>query len=340
MARFPKFSKRPSAGRSFSSRNTKVIGAIGLVTIVVMVWAAFNAAKLPLIGGGTPYTFMFKEASGLVPEDEVRIAGVKVGKVSEVGLDGDVVKVQARIKHGFIGDQSVAVIKIKTLLGRKYLEIDSEGAKAQDPTKPFPLDRTVTPFDVYPAFSDLTKSLAEIDTKSLGQSLHTLAETFKNTPTEVGQTLDGLSRLSTTIASRDAALRSLLAHANDVTKVLADRNEQLIKLVTDGNLLLDELNARRDAIRTLFLNTSALSVQISGFVHDNQKSLKPALDQLQSVLALLQRNADSLDRGIKLLAPFYRVFGNTLGNGRWFDTYIQNLTSGGLVGIATGGVLN
>ena len=60
-------------------------------------------------------------------------------------------------------------------------------------------------------------------------------------------------------------------------------------------------------------------------VADNQQTLKPALDQLKGVLDVLQRNSDNIDLGLALLAPFYRVFANTLGNGPWFDTYIQNI---------------
>ena len=68
--------KRAPRGRSFASRNPLMIGSIGLVVIAVLLWAAFNAAKLPIIGGGTQYTAIFTEASGLRPEDEVRIANL------------------------------------------------------------------------------------------------------------------------------------------------------------------------------------------------------------------------------------------------------------------------
>jgi len=326
-------------GRSFSSRNPTTIGAIGLVVIAVLLWAAFNAAKLPLIGGGTQYSAVFSEASGLVPDDEVRIAGVKVGTVTGVSLTGPTahtVKVSFRIKHAFVGDRTQAIIKIKTVLGRKYLELDSQGSAKQDPHRQIPLARTLTPYDVYPAFADLTKTVGAIDTKALGQSLETIAQTFKDTPDSVRATLNGLSRLSNTISSRDQALRTLLARANAVTGVLADRDAEIAKLLTDGNLLLTELNARREAIRTLFLNTSSLSLQISGLVSDNNKTLKPALDELKGVLDILERNLDNIDRGLALLGPFYRVFANTLGNGRWFDTYIQNLSAAGLLGTLTG----
>ena len=331
--------KRAPRGRSFASRNPTTIGAIGLVVIAVLLWAAFNAAKLPIIGGGTPYSAIFSEASGLQPDDEVRIAGVKVGTVTGVGLagpNGKDVKVSFRVKHAFVGDQTQAIIKIKTVLGRKYLELDPAGTAKQRPGSTIPLDRTLTPYDIYPAFSDLTKTVGAIDTSELGKSLETIAQTFVNTPPQVRSTLQGLSRLSTTIASRDEALRTLLARANDVTGVLADQDAQISKLITDGNLLLDELNQRKEAIRTLFLNTSALALQISGLVADNQKTLQPALDQLHGVLNILTKNLDNIDRGLALLAPFYRVFANTLGNGRWFDTYVQNLSAGGLFGTLTG----
>ncbi|HEY2042106.1 MAG TPA: MCE family protein [Jatrophihabitans sp.] len=331
--------KKAPRGRSFASRNPTMIGAIGLVVIATLLWAAFNAAKLPIIGGGTQFSAVFSEASGLRPDDEVRIAGVKVGTVTSVGLTGaddNAVKVSFRVKNAFIGDETQATIKIKTVLGRKYLELDSLGANKQKAGTTIPLARTHTPYDIYPAFSDLTKTVDAINTKQLGEAFSTIAQTFKDTPATVKSTLTGLSRLSTTVASRDQALRTLLARANSVTGVLADRDAQISQLLTDGNLLLAELNARRDAIRTLFTNTTALALQISGLVHDNQQTLKPALDQLNGVLKLLNDNADSLDRGLALLAPFYRVFQNTLGNGRWFDTYIQNLTAGGLFGLATG----
>ncbi len=317
--------KRSPRGRSFSSRNPTSIGAIGLVVIAVLLWAAFNAAKLPLIGGGTPYSALFAEASGLQSDDEVRIAGVKVGTVTGVRLDGPNgkdVKVSFRVKNAFVGDQTQAVIKIKTVLGRKYLELDPAGTARQRAGSTIPLARTMTPYDIYPAFSDLTKTVGAIDTKQLATSLETLARTFQGTPSEVRSTLSGLTRLSQTISSRDQALRTLLARADDLTGVLAGQDEQIAKLIDDGNLLLDELNQRKQAIRTLFLQTSELSLQISGLVADNQKTLQPALNQLHGVLSILEKNLDNIDRGLALLAPFYRVFANTLGNGRWFDTYL------------------
>jgi phospholipid/cholesterol/gamma-HCH transport system substrate-binding protein len=317
-------------GKPFSSRNPTTIGAIGLVLIAVLLWAAFNAGKLPIIGGGTSYTAYFTEDAGLRPNDDVRIAGVNVGKVSSTALDGDRVKVKFKVKNAFVGDQSTVAIRLKTLLGAKYLGVESIGTKKQNAKDPIPLSRTSSPFDIYPAFTELTQTVDKINTDNLAKSFQTLATAFQGTPPDVKPVLTGLSRLSNTIASRDTVLRTLLAKANAVTGVLAQRDTVLQQLITDGGALLDELNSRRDAIHSLLLNTSTLAAQLEGLVADNQNTIGPMLDNLHGVLALLQKNQDNLDRGLQLLAPFYRVFANALGNGRWFDNYICNLGAGGI----------
>ncbi|HET9117529.1 MAG TPA: MlaD family protein, partial [Pseudonocardiaceae bacterium] len=70
--------------KPFRDRNPVVIGAISLAVIAALVFLAFNAESLPIIGGGTVYKAQFSEAAGLRPDDPVRIAGVKVGKVDSL----------------------------------------------------------------------------------------------------------------------------------------------------------------------------------------------------------------------------------------------------------------
>jgi len=322
-------------GKPFSARNPTTIGAIGIVLIIVLLWASFNAASLPIIGGGTTYSANFTDDAGLRANDEVRMGGVKVGQVESIGLDREKgqVKVTFKIKNHKIGDQSMVYIKLKTLLGAKFLSVDSIGTKDQTPHDTIPVSRTKSPFDVYPAFTELTNKVNEIDTTSLAKALDTLSGAFANTPQSVKSVLTGLSRLSTTIASRDTELKALLAQANTVTTTLANRDDKLQQLFDDGGKILDELNARRDQIHELLINTSALSIQLEGLVSDNQKTIGPLLDSLEQILATLNANQASLDQGLALLGPFYRVFNNTIGNGRWFDNYICNLSVNGILGL-------
>ncbi|HEX3813754.1 MAG TPA: MCE family protein [Mycobacteriales bacterium] len=316
------------------------IGIVGLVVIVALIYTAFNAQNLPVVGGGTTYRAQFSEAGGLKTEDEVRVAGVKVGTVTGVDLVADHVTVSFRIKGAWIGDKSTAAIRIKTLLGQKYLAIVPSGARKLSARQEIPLSRTTSPYDVVDAISQLSVESSEINTKQLATALNTLSSTFANTPKDLRQTVSGLSKLSKTISSRDGALRELLRQTRQVSGTLAARSGQLTKLISDGNLLLTEITKRRVVIHALLQSTITLSKQISGLVTDNQKDLKPALTQLSGVVKVLQKNQTNLDQSLKLLGPFVTVFADTLGNGRWFDTYLQNLIVPGPVdlGSVTGGL--
>ncbi|MBT2394847.1 MCE family protein [Streptomyces sp. ISL-100] len=322
----------------FRERNPVVIGTVGLTTIALLIAAAFNVQDLPLIGSGEKYSAAFSEAGGLKPGDEVRIAGVKVGKVDDVGLDDGHVKVTFRVKEDpEFGTRTGASIRVKTILGSKYLALEPKGSGLLEPGSEIPLSRTVPAYDVVEAFSELTTTTEKIDKERLATALDTLSATFEDAPDEVKASIAGLSKISRTVSSRDEALRELLGHANGVTGVLAKRKGEFSKLVKDGDKLFEEINARRQVIHALLKSSVALSIQLSGLVKDNREAIGPALSRLNTVVKMLERNQASLDRSVKLLAPFTRVFTNTLGNGRWFDSYIQNLVAPTPVEPRTGG---
>ncbi|MGW0843185.1 MCE family protein [Streptomyces sp. NPDC002787] len=329
--RLPRKAGRPRL-KPFRDRNPVVVGAVGLTTLALLAVAAFNADSLPVIGGGETYSAAFSEAGGLKPGDEVRIAGVKVGKVEDVDLDGNHVKVTFKVKDDpDFGTDTGASIRVKTILGAKYLALHPKGPGQLNPGSEIPLRRTVSAYDVVQAFSDLTTTTEEVDTEQLAKALDTISTTFQDSPAEVRESIKGLSRISRTVASRDKALRGLLDHANGVTEVLAEHSEDFSALVKDGDKLFKEISKRRAAIHKLLKSSALLGIELSGLVEDNREQIGPALKNLNTFVRMLERNQASLDRSVKLLAPYVRVFTNTLGNGRWFDSYVQNLVAAPVV---------
>src|SRR3954470_21838879 len=133
--------------KPFRDRNPVTLGAVSLAVIALLVFLAFNAQSLPLIGGGTVYRAQFSEAAGLQPDDPVRVAGVKVGTVESLALEDGAVLVEFRVRDAFVGDRSEAAIKIETVLGAKYLALVPRGGEELAPEQPIPLERTASPYD-------------------------------------------------------------------------------------------------------------------------------------------------------------------------------------------------
>jgi phospholipid/cholesterol/gamma-HCH transport system substrate-binding protein len=311
--------------KPISERNPVAVGIVGIIVLALVALLAFNANNLPLIGGGTTYTALFTEDAGLVPGNEVRVAGVTVGKVTGTALDGDRVKVWFQVKGVWVGNASTVSIQIKTLLGDKYLALDPLGTGTQNPSQTIPATRTTAPFDVTQAFQQLGSTISQLNTKELGQSLEALANTFRNTPPYVHQAVTGLADLSRNIASQDTQLASLLNGTRQVTQDLATEDNNFRLLLGDGNLLLSELKLRQQAISELLRGTQNLASQISGLVNDDNAYLRPTLSALNQVTTVLEQNQANLTKALSLAGPYYSLLGNALGNGRWFDVYLCGL---------------
>lgn len=309
--------------KAFAERSKVTIAVIGLLTMTVLFLVTFNADAMPVIGGGAKYQAQFAESGGLRSGNEVRVAGVKVGKVTDVSLKRDVVVVTFRAKGIEMKDQTSAAIKVKTALGQKYLSLAPAGTGTLD--GPIPIARTTTPYDVNAAFSDLSTNLGEIDQAQVEKSLAVLSETFKDTPDSVRTSVKGLTDLSRTISTRDEKLAGLLKATREVSGTLKDRNAEFAALINDGSALLGELESRRRAVHALLEGTARLGTQVEGLVADNTKQLKPALDQLDKVARILQDNQGHLEDAIKRVGPYYRVLASATGNGRWLDTYVCGL---------------
>lgn len=313
--------------KPFRERNPVIVGAVSIATLALLIVAALRAQDLPIIGGGDTYYASFSEAGGLKVNDEVRIAGVRVGQVTDLALaDNGTVKVAFKVKTDLkFGDQTRADIKVKTILGSMFLAVApaGQGSLADDAT--IPVERTSSPFDIVKAFSGLAETSAQIDTDQLAASLSTLADLTRNTPEEFRGALEGVSALSKVISSRDEQINSLLKNLDRVSTVLDARDDDIIKLMSDADVLFRALVQRKEQINRLLVSTTQLSTQLTGLIRDSRADLKPALDNLDSVLQVINKNENNLEQSINTMAPFYRVFASTLGNGPWFDTYIFNL---------------
>ncbi len=313
------------AGRGRSAREISRIGAISMVVALVALVGALNLQKFPGLRGA-PYTAEFSEGGGLQKGNMVQIAGVRVGRVSDIELAGDHVVVHFTVDAGrSFGNESSASVEVLDLLGTKYLNLQPKGEAEMPEDGTIPLERTDSSYDIVKVFSRLSKTTEGIDVPQLQQALTSVADTMNRTSDEAEATFDGLSRLSATIASRDAELDSLLSRANSVSQLLADRKGDIVKLMKDADLIMRELRSRRRAVHALLVNTARLSRELGGLVDDNQKQIGPMLQELRAVTQLLLERKEQLRATIHKLGPYTSILSNVIGTGPWFDAYAVNL---------------
>jgi phospholipid/cholesterol/gamma-HCH transport system substrate-binding protein len=177
------------------------------------------------------------------------------------------------------------------------------------------------------AFQDVSNTVAQINDKQLAQSFDTIAATFRDSPPAVRSMLDGLSRLSRSVAARDQELSGLLESASGVTGVFAQRRDQLAAILGDGSQLLSMIKDREQVIAALLTNSKRLADQLEGLVTDNQARIQPLLDHLHDVVQILQNGQTNLQQSIQRLFVWTRRNIETIGAGPWFDGEVVNFTN-------------
>lgn len=306
--------------KPFAERDPRIVAVVGFAVLAALVLAVVNFKQL---AGEDHYQAVFADASGLKAGDAVTVAGIKVGQIDEIELDGGQVVATFVVEDVELPAGTRASLEIKTLLGQHHLALQPSGSGALEPGARIPLSRTSTPLDIVPALQQATQTIEDIDTAQLASAMDTLTEVLSESAPEVRGTLRGLSRLSKTISSRDTELKTLFRKARGVSGTLASRNEQVSELIGSSNLVLSTLHQRRDTIRKLLRGTRALAEQLSGLVRDNHRQLGPTLRRLNEVVAVLGRNDSKLDGALTQLRTYARTFTNVVGSGRWFDTVVK-----------------
>jgi phospholipid/cholesterol/gamma-HCH transport system substrate-binding protein len=188
------------------------------------------------------------------------------------------------------------------------------------------VSRTSSPYSLAQAVSDLTSNTAGTDTDSINQSLDTLSDTIDEIAPQLGSTFDGLSRLSRALNGRNDTLRQLLKSAGEVSGVLGERSGQLNTLILNANDLVEVLNDRREAIVGLIGSTSAVARELTGLVADNERELAPALERMNSVTAMLEKNRDNIAKALPGLAKYQVTQGEAVSNGFYYNAYEPNLS--------------
>ncbi len=301
------------------------LGVITLVLMAVVSAATFNLGKFPGFRGTTYYA-EFSDASGIHKGNIVQVGGIRVGRVSDVVLAGDRVKVEFELDGEVeFGEDSTASIEVLNLLGEKFLDLQPVGEGQIEAGGTIPVERTEAAYDIVGVFSDLTTTTEEIDTEQLSKALDTVADTLEVSAPEIQASFDGIARLSQTVASRDAEIQTLFESSQQVSKVLADRSGDIVSLMKNSDLVFRELTKRKKAVHDLLVNARSLAVELRGLVKDNEKQIGPALAEVDGLVSFLVSKKKKLKETLSALGPYVSILSNIIGTGPWFDAYASNL---------------
>ncbi|OJZ70340.1 mammalian cell entry protein [Mycobacterium paraffinicum] len=310
--------------RTLEPPNRVRIGLMGIIVTLLVIGVGQSFTSVPILMAKPHYYGQFTDTGGIAVGDKVRIAGVDVGKVEAINIEGDHILVKFNMGTATIGTESRLAIKTDTILGKKILDVEARGNQKLRPGDSLPIGQSTTPYQIYDAFFDVTKAAQGWNIDTVKESLHVLSQTIDQTYPHLSAALDGVAKFSDTIGKRDEQVKHLLAQANQVASVLGDRSDQVDRLLVNAKNLLVAFNERGQAINALLANVAAFSEQVKGFINDNP-NLNHVLEQLRTVSDILKERKDDVAAGLTEVGKFLPSLNEAIASGPFFKVVLHNL---------------
>ncbi|TWS22363.1 MCE family protein [Tsukamurella sputi] len=220
--------------RPSSKRRQLLFGVAGVaVAVIVMIASSVLAVRPP---GTTTYTADFPEAGMIRAGDDVRVAGVSVGSVQQVALQGDRVRVGLRIKKKVhIGDQSRVAVKMLTAVGGYFVDIDSLGTASLG-AAPIPPSRVRIPYSLVQTFQQAEPKIRAIDPTPLRESLAQIQRATSGKPGQMKELLSTLQGVVQSISTQKDEVGGFVQTLSDYSAAIDRNGDILTQAMRDMNI--------------------------------------------------------------------------------------------------------
>jgi len=322
--------------RSFRDRNPYAVGLISVLIIGAITGASFAVGLLHLLEHTYTVKAEFNDAAGLRGGDPVRVAGVKVGRVTDVQADRQrgLIIVTLVVNQGVeVHDGVEADIALATLLGAKYVRLTNvlsganvlEKLPGNDDRRTIKVDHTKTPYDIFELTRTATNGITDLNTAELNQLINQLATVTNGKQQSITDLVDGLDKVSTAINDRDTQLRQLLDRADTLSATLADKDQTLVALIDQSKKILDLLATRRDELAQALGSGADAVNQLSRLLGDHKQQLDEILSTLHPTLDVVAANQAHIDRALAWLGPGFYDQSLAGTHGPFLDVFINSL---------------
>lgn len=293
-------------------RHQQMFGVLAMVVVVIVAVALGVTYLRPI--GYAQYTAHLSNASGVRTGDQVRIAGIQVGKVNALTIDGDHIRMAFSVKHGvFVGRESSLAVKLLTPVGGRYVALTPKGTTGLGDT-PIPPDRVTGTYDISSLLEDATPKAAQLD----GNALHSLIDTIETgmagQPTAMSHILDTASSLTSSLAQRSQGLQVALRVSDEYVAATAADRKILFTLVANLGKIGIEIGLRHEQVYRTFNLLKRLFLFLERPVIAYSQSLQRPVDDLADILDRLQPRMNEVDRSFQAFTQAFDSVKQMIGD--------------------------
>lgn len=319
--------------RGHERRSMAVPVKVGVYTVTMLL---ILAALIVVFGDfrntkTTGYSALFADASGLAEGQNVRAAGVPVGKVTAVTLRSDAsVKVSFTVAQARPLDTRTEVaIEYENLTGDRYLEISpgtTGPAQRLAAGAMIPRTRTSPALDIDSLVGGFKPLFQSIDADDIDDLTSSLIAVLQGQGEITGKLLQHLSSLTSTLADQDSVIGDVVDNFNTVLGTVDANRTEVSAAVVDLEQLVHEFASRPDPVGAVLTRLQQATLSTSGLLSQVRPDLRASVTQLNRLAGNLDADKGELGRVISSLPAAYKRLARMGAYGSVFQLYACGAT--------------
>ncbi|MGW3962230.1 MCE family protein [Amycolatopsis sp. NPDC005003] len=301
---------------------------LGIFVVVTVLFTTILGISIANINttSTNAYKARFTDATLLLPNDDVRIAGVRVGQVKDVKIvDKRQAEVEFEVDSGRTLPAGVtAQIKFRNLVGQRYVSL-GEGENAEgktlQPGGTIPLERTTPALDLTELFNGFKPLFTALNPEDVNKLSYEVIQVLQGEGGTVESLLSHTASLATTIADKDQVIGEVIDNLNSVLDTVNAHTPQLNDLIVKLQQLVSGLAADRKPIGDAIESLGNLAETTSGLLGEVREPLKNDISALGNLTSALNKNEPELEHFIQFLPTKVSTLTRTADYGSWFNFY-------------------
>ncbi|MBF6247907.1 MCE family protein, partial [Nocardia elegans] len=269
------------------------------------------------------YSATFTDVMGVRVGDDVRMAGVRVGRVDKIDFDeGYLARIDFRIEHKQrLTTTTKALVRYQNLIGQRYIAL-VPGEGEGEPLAPgghIPVELTEPSFDVSALLSGFEPLFSVLQPDQVNSLSETLVQALQGDNVSLSTLIMQAADLAATFGQRDEILGQVIANLSSVISGLANRSTELETLITQSKALVEALYAEGELLKSSVDQVATSTDSLVGLLQQVKPDMARAQNEATTGVALLLLNGAALDRAavevpglLTSLARFtsYGAYGN------------------------------
>jgi phospholipid/cholesterol/gamma-HCH transport system substrate-binding protein len=311
-------------------RSTGIKLAVFTVFTILITFAlAGIIGKLSPFDDTYQVTARFTDATGVLNGDPVKIAGVDVGKVVSFEVAGGEAVVTFEISSATdLPDNVIAEIKFRNLLGQRIVNLSEPESPSSTPLEDgdeIPVENTRPALDLSVVFNNLRPLIQSTNPEEINLVSRAILEVFEGREGDIAQILGNVGEVTQELAAKDQRLARLVTNLDDLTQVLNGQSGSIRTGISRFGELMESLAQTTPTIERVVDQLNDASGRFGGILARNRSNLDQELDDLNTVLSIVNDELSSVDIVAKNLKEVLLATARSQSYGKWWNLYVPNL---------------